>query len=232
MTASSEQLQSRLADITQRIEHACETGDRDPHTVRLIAVSKRQPASAIESAFALGIRDFGENYVQELSTKSQSLSHLPGLRLHMIGRLQSNKAKDVAPLASAVHTLDSEKLGNELNRRAELTGRILPVFLGVNIGKEAQKSGLSPDGVVSLINKSAAWPNLAVEGLMCIPPHVAHPEKARPYFRALRKLRDTLDPKLPRLSMGMSQDFHIAVEEGATDIRVGTALFGERPRVQ
>lgn len=231
MTASSEQLHSRIASVKQRIERACDASARDPSEVRLIAVSKRQPSSAIAEAYALGVRDFGENYVQELTQKADQLSHLSGLCLHMIGRLQRNKAKHVAPLVAAVHTLDSERLGAELDRQAGKAGRRLSVFLGVNIGGEMQKSGVIPEAVAELVQESKRWKNLSLEGLMCIPPRVSLAEETRTYFRALRELRDAVAPELSRLSMGMSRDFHVAIEEGATDVRVGTALFGERQSV-
>jgi pyridoxal phosphate enzyme (YggS family) len=196
-----------------------------PAGVTLVAVSKTQPAEAIREAHAAGQRDFGENYAQEWREKADALADLEGLRWHFIGSLQTNKVKYLAGRVHAIHTVDREELAREISRRFAAKGAVARVFLEVNVGGEATKGGCAPAAVPALAAAARALPAIALVGLTCIPPPEDDP---RPHFRALRALADGLG--LRELSMGMSADWPIAVEEGATVIRVGTAIFGERPR--
>jgi pyridoxal phosphate enzyme (YggS family) len=195
-----------------------------PPGVTLVAVSKTQPVEAIREAWAAGQRDFGENYAQEWRQKAEALSDLADLTWHFIGGLQTNKVKYLAPRATWVQTLDREELARELGKRYAAVGATARVLVEVNLGGETQKSGCAPERVEALVALSRGLPGLEVAGLMCIPPPEQDP---RPHFARLRALRDQLG--LRELSMGMSADWRIAVEEGATMVRLGTALFGERP---
>ena len=198
---------------------------RVPTGVTLIAVSKTQPAAAVREAYAAGQRHFGENYAQEWREKAEALADLPDLTWHFIGSLQTNKVKYLAGRVGWVHTLDRPELARELSRRwAAAAGPPLKVLLEVNLGGEAQKGGCAPGEAPALAALVRTLPGLDLRGLTCIPPPEDDP---RPHFRALRALRDALG--LAELSMGMSADWPVAVEEGATFIRVGTAIFGERP---
>jgi len=217
-------LAQRLADLEARRQAACARAGRDPATVQLLAVSKRQPESAIREAYALGLRHFGENYAQELRDKADALSDLRGLRWHAIGPLQTNKAKYVAKVAHAFHALDRFDVAQELSRRR--TFDPLRCYLEVNLGGEASKGGVAPADVPALAAQVRALPHLTLVGLMALPPLTEDPEQARPHFRALRALAQ--ENGLPELSMGTSSDFEVAIEEGATVVRVGTLLFGER----
>jgi pyridoxal phosphate enzyme (YggS family) len=195
-----------------------------PQGVTLVAVSKTQPAQAIREAYAAGQRDFGENYAQEWREKAEALADLPELRWHFIGALQTNKVKVLAGRVHAIHTVDRVELAREISKRFAAKGGTARVFLEVNTGGEASKAGCSPEAAPALAEAVRALPGLELVGLMAIPPPDEDP---RPHFRLLRQIRDRLG--LPELSMGMSADWRIAVEEGATVIRIGTALFGERP---
>ncbi len=195
-----------------------------PARVTLVAVSKTQPAAAIREAYAAGQRDFGENYAQEWREKADALQDLPGLRWHFIGGLQTNKVKYLAGRVAYVHTVDREELARELSRRFAQKGAVARVFLEVNTGGEASKAGCAPDEAPALAAAIRALPAIELVGVMGIPPPEDDP---RPHFRALRALRDGLG--LAELSMGMSGDWRVAVEEGATFVRVGTAIFGARP---
>jgi pyridoxal phosphate enzyme (YggS family) len=196
-----------------------------PAGVTLVAVSKTQPAAAIREAHAAGQRDFGENYAQEWREKADALADLDGLRWHFIGSLQTNKVKYLAGRVHAIHTVDREELAREISRRFAARGAVARVFLEVNVGGEAPKGGCAPGAVPALAAAARALPAIELVGLTCIPPPEDDP---RPHFRALRALAEGLG--LRELSMGMSADWPIAVEEGATVIRVGTAIFGERPK--
>lgn len=196
-----------------------------PAGVTLVAVSKTQPPEAIREAHAAGQRDFGENYVQEWREKAEALADLPGLTWHFIGSLQTNKVKYLAGKVGLVHTVDREELGREIAKRWEKAGARARVLVEVNLGGEESKGGCRPDAVPGLVERLRLLPALDVAGLTCIPPPDDDP---RPHFRALRALRDGLG--LAELSMGMSGDYPVAIEEGATIVRVGTAIFGERPR--
>jgi len=220
-----------LNRVRARLAAALKSAGRAPDSARLIAVSKFQPASAIRAAYAEGQRDFGENYVQELEQKAAELSDLSDLRWHMIGHLQRNKARSVAPLVSLIHTVHSVELAHELDKRATAP---LAVLVEVNVGGEAQKSGCAPEGLPALLSALSAAPRLRCCGLMCVPPHTDDPSGARPYFEQLRALRDAHGgaERLPELSMGMTADLEYAVAAGASIVRVGTAIFGERPRAE
>jgi pyridoxal phosphate enzyme (YggS family) len=198
--------------------------------VTLVAVSKTQPAEAIRQAYLAGVRDFGENYAQEWKAKADALADLVDLRWHFVGSLQSNKVKTLVGRAGGVagityvHAVDREDLARELSRRFAAAGRPVRVFLEVNTGGEATKGGCTPEEAPRLAEAVRALPAVELVGLMCLPPPGQDP---RPHFRTLRGLRDRLG--LAELSMGMSGDWEVAVAEGATFVRIGTALFGERP---
>ena len=219
-----------LEQVRQRIHDSAVASGRDPKSVTLVAVSKTQPAAAIREAYAAGQRAFGENYVQELVQKAQELADLPDLRWHLIGHLQRNKARHVAPLVSLVHTVDSVELSRELAKRAGGAGKRLDVLVEVSIAGEAQKHGASPADVAALLDAIEALPELQLRGLMCVPPLSEDAAAARPHFDALRRLRDQHGgaSRLPELSMGMTHDLEHAVAAGATLVRVGTAIFGRR----
>ncbi len=247
---------ARLAEQRKRIVDAAKRSGRDPEGVRLIAVSKRHSPKSIVEAYEAGQRDFGENYVQELVQKAEELRHLAGLRWHFIGHLQSNKARFVTGLVERVHTISSAKLAIELGKRmgqrhrtiagspggarslAE-KGRVLPpasalplgVLVEVNVGGEDNKSGCHPRDVGEVLRAIDEQPYLVARGLMTIPPATEDPEGARPYFEQLMALRELNGGagRLPEMSFGMSADVEVAVESGATFVRVGTAIFGERP---
>jgi pyridoxal phosphate enzyme (YggS family) len=188
-------------------------------------VSKLQPGELIAEAWAAHQRDFGENYAQELRDKAAELSSLEGIRWHAIGPLQTNKAKYVAQAAWAFHALDRVDIARELSKRRQ--GSPLRCFLEINVGGEDTKSGVRPDEAGALLEQVRALPHLEVVGLMTLPPPVDDPEQARPFFRSLRELSERLG--LRELSMGTTADFEVAIEEGAHWVRVGTAIFGERP---
>lgn len=218
-----------LAQVRDRIKRAAEAASRDPSHIRLVAVSKTKPASMIREAYALGQRDFGENYAQELAQKADELADLTEIRWHFIGHLQTNKAKLVAPVAHLVHTVDSPALAKELDKRAQKTRTDpLPVLVEVNVGGEAQKHGATAADLGAVIDAIGATQMLVLRGLMTMPPHDL--EGARRAFEALASLQATHGGKsrLPELSMGMSDDLEVAVACGATIVRVGTAIFGAR----
>lgn len=227
----SDAIAAQLAAVRARIERAARAAGRDPAAVRLMAVSKTKPETAIRAAYAAGQRDFGENYVQELAEKASALADLSDLRWHMIGHLQRNKAKQVVKLVSAIHTVDSVRLAEELGKRAAEAERgRLSVLVEVNVGGEAQKSGCAPAELVELLAAIERAPSLLLSGLMTVPPHTDDPAGARPFFDQLVALRDAHGgvARLPELSMGMTHDLEQAVAAGATWVRVGTAIFGER----
>jgi PLP dependent protein len=217
-------IKTNLEKVQERIARACQRAGRSPGEVTLIAVTKTVAPGAIANAFELGIRHFGENRVQEAEPKIQELSFLQ-LRptWHMIGHLQSNKAKTAIELFDVIHSVDSVRLAEVLCRR---TQKQLPIFLEVNVAGEASKTGLALNEVEPALSAIRRLPNLEVKGLMTIAPLVADSEMVRPVFRQLRLLRDRLG--LEHLSMGMTGDFEVAIEEGATMVRIGRAIFGER----
>ncbi|WP_129354983.1 YggS family pyridoxal phosphate-dependent enzyme [Sorangium cellulosum] len=221
---------SRLEEVRRRIARAAARAGRAPEEIRLIAVSKGKPAEAIRAAYTAGQRDFGENYVQELAEKAEALADLDGLVWHAIGHLQRNKAKVVARVAQVVQSVDREEIVVELDRRAAALARTLDVLLEVNVGGEATKSGCAPGDLGPLLAAVARCAHLRPVGLMTIAPFREDPADVRPFFAQLRALRDAHGGQaaLPALSMGMSHDLEAAIAEGATLVRVGTAIFGAR----
>jgi pyridoxal phosphate enzyme (YggS family) len=226
-----------LARIEEQIAEACRSAGRSRSEVALMAVSKTHPTSAIREAVAAGVALFGENRVQEFQQKSEELgSAAAGTEVHLIGRLQSNKSAKAAEIFSAIDSLDSLKLALRLNEAASRLNRVLPVLLEIKLSPEESKTGLEPESaeLAQLLERLPDLPNLRPGGLMTVPPWSEDPETARPFFRQLRELRDRVAGQYPRLnfsqlSMGMSGDFAVAIEEGSTCIRIGTALFGKRP---
>jgi PLP dependent protein len=222
-----------ISRVYERIATACRRAERDPQDVRLVAVSKTVPPERIRLAYEAGLRDFGENRVQEAAAKRPALSDLTAT-WHLIGHLQSNKARPARELFHWVHSVDSLRLAEKLHHVAACSDDRLPVLLEVNLGGEATKSGASESEIVPLVEQIALLETLEVRGLMVIPPFFEDPEQARPFFRRLRQLareveaRGVPNTSMQELSMGMSHDFEVAIEEGATIVRVGTALFGAR----
>ncbi|HZW91248.1 MAG TPA: YggS family pyridoxal phosphate-dependent enzyme [Myxococcaceae bacterium] len=210
--------------VLEQVRAAESRAGRPAGSVEVVAVSKLQPVEAIRAAHAAGARAFGENYAQELRDKAVALTDLPGLRWHAIGPLQTNKAKYVARSAQVFHALDRLEVAEELSRRR--TGTPLAVYVEVNVGAEATKTGVNPETLGALLDAVRPLPGLELVGLMTMPP-LAPPEEVRPLFRALAALGRKHG--LPGLSMGSTHDFETAIEEGATVVRVGTAVFGERP---
>lgn len=219
-------VRERLERVRAQIEDQCARVGRDRNDVRLVAVSKMQPVEAIREAYAAGQRDFAENYVQELVAKAEQLRDLEGLRWHLVGHLQRNKVKEVVRLEACVQSLDSERLAQALGRAAVQRGSELGAFLQVNIAREPQKHGCDLDRAEWLAQRCAEVDGLHLRGLMVIAPQGSL-EGERDVFVHARRLRERLD--LKELSMGMSQDFLVAIEEGATVLRLGTAVFGPRP---
>jgi pyridoxal phosphate enzyme (YggS family) len=227
-----------IAQIRGRIGTAAHRAGRDPETVTLMAVSKTFPPEAIRDAYEAGIRVFGENRVQESAGKADALRDLASARWHMIGHLQTNKAAKAAELFHAIDSVDSLKLAEKLNDAARSHSKKLGVLIEINVGSETAKSGVlasSPE-LENILTSATRLEFLEILGLMTIPPYTEDPQSARPYFRKLRKLRDQIVArKLPAvsmktLSMGMSHDFEVAIEEGSTCVRVGTAIFGARAK--
>jgi len=228
-------IRDNLSGVQERVAAAAHKSGRRAEEITLIAVSKTHPAEAIRVAYAAGLRHFGENRVQEWEGKRAAVGDLPAI-WHLVGHLQSNKAARAAGLFHTVDSVDDFALAQRLDRaRSELNAREkLRVLLEVRLAPEDTKVGVTPEELPALAEKLALLSQLELSGLMCIPPLAEDPEKVRPYFRRLRELRDDLVVKLGRpllvLSMGMSHDFEVAIQEGATEVRVGTAIFGERPR--
>jgi PLP dependent protein len=223
-------LAENLETIQQRIRAACERAGRDPGSIMLLAVSKTHPPETIRAAADCGQVLFGENKVQEAKAK---IPLCPGrLHWHFIGHLQSNKCRDAVELFAMIQSVDSLPLAREINKRAEAAAKTMPVLLEVNVAGEASKFGYAPDKLLAELQDLKALPRLELQGLMTVPPWAAEPEKVRPHFRRLRELKGqaeaVLGAPLLHLSMGMSDDFEIAIEEGATIVRLGTALFGPR----
>jgi len=229
-------ISEQLAIIRERMTAAARRVGRDADEIALMAVCKTFPAEAILEAYAAGQRLFGENKVQEFVDKFPKVAGLADARFHMIGHLQSNKAAKTAEIFHAVDSVDSVRLAQRLNDAAEKLGKTLEVLLEINVGSEEAKSGLAPDSpeIEEILRQATGWKNLQIRGLMTVPPFTDDPEGARPYFRKLRELRDRLVARnfasvsLDTLSMGMSHDFEVAIEEGSTCVRIGTAIFGER----
>jgi pyridoxal phosphate enzyme (YggS family) len=227
-----------VAEIHERIARAAARAHRNPDSITLMAVSKTVKPERIKEAYAAGLRVFGENRVQEFEGKSAGLSELKDAEWHLIGHLQSNKAKKAAELFHAVDSVDSLRLAEKLNQAAADAGKKLDVLIEIKVGQEESKAGIPLDSpeLDNLLRAAPQLANLRIRGLMTVPPFTEDPEGARPYFRLLRDLRDQIAARtLPAiqmdvLSMGMSHDFEVAIEEGSTCVRVGTAIFGIRPQ--
>lgn len=224
------QIKVNLEEIRRRINAAVKRCGRDPGEVKLIAVGKTKPVELIREAYEAGQKVFGENYVQELKQKAEALAE-GDVEWHFIGHLQRNKVKYVVPIIKCIHSLDSIRLVEEIEKRAD---RKIDCLIEVNLGDEESKTGIEKENVYKLIEALKSMKFLNLKGLMTIPPYDPHPEKSRPYFKQLAKLMVEINNKkvypfkLTELSMGMTEDFEIAIEEGATMVRVGTAIFGER----
>jgi len=224
-----EDFSARLVKVQEALAFAAKKAARDPAEIELLAVSKTQPADAVREAIRAGVTHFGENKVQEARGKIEDVGR--GL-WHLIGHLQTNKAKDAVRLFDSIDSVDRLELAQELNHRADALGKTQNVLLQVNIARESTKFGCTPEEARELAEAINALPRLCLRGLMTIAPYAEEAEKSRPHFTGLRELRDRLQLEtgldLPVLSMGMSGDFRVAIEEGSTCVRIGTALFGER----
>lgn len=225
-------LAENLQQVEKRIQEACKRADRDSKEVTLIAVSKTKPMSMIDEIYEEGIRDFGENKVQELTEKYEQLP--TDIHWHMIGHLQRNKVKYIIDKTKLIHSVDSLRLAETIQQEASKKGIKVDVLVEVNVAQEESKFGLKMEEVLPFIEKISTFPNICVKGLMTIAPYVENPEENRPIFRSLRKLFIDINAKnidnvyMSVLSMGMTNDYEVAVEEGATMVRVGTGIFGER----
>ena len=226
-------IQDNVARVEERIRAACHRAGRRREDVKLVAVSKTHPPEAVRAAFAASLRDFGENRVQEAQGKITALADL-GATWHLVGHLQSNKVRPACDLFQWVHSVDSLRLAQRIAQAGRPNSEPLPVLIEVNLAQEASKAGVPAAEVPELAAQIGVLPALSLRGLMVIPPFLANPDAVRPYFRQLRRLASEIEEKhLPNvaireLSMGMSHDFEVAIEEGATIVRVGTAIFGER----
>lgn len=226
-------IKENLTRVRRQIEQAAARCGRDPASVHLLAVSKTVSAESVKEAIDAGIRLLGENYIQEAREKIDALIGNPA-SWHFIGHLQTNKARFAVELFDLVHSVDSLKLARELDKQARRRNKIQPILIQVNIAEEASKSGITEQAAPQLICEVSRCGNLAIRGLMTMPPYFNAPEKVRPYFKALRQLAGRIAAMnidgvtMTELSMGMTGDFEVAVEEGATIVRVGTAIFGER----
>lgn len=228
-----ESIRERAAHVLGRVAQAAERSGRKGEEIRLIAVGKTKPAELIGEAIEAGLAVFGENYVQEAEEKIRAF---PQAEWHFIGKLQRNKVKKAVSLFSWIQTVDSLSLLTEISRRAGEAGKVLPVLAEVNLAGEASKAGMDPEALSGLVEAAPGLPGIRLRGLMAIPPWTEDPEESRPYFIRLRELlaecvsRGGAGPQMTELSMGMSNDFEAAIEEGATMVRVGTAIFGSRVR--
>ena len=223
-----------IETIRNRIRTAAENCGRRERDIHLVAVSKTVPAERVRDAASAGARIMGENYIQEAREKIEALTDLE-LSWHFIGHLQRNKAKYAVRLFDLIHSVDSIRLAREIDKQAAKAGKQQAILIQVNTGKEASKSGVYEEDAQALAREAAHMEHIAVKGLMTLPPYFNAPDKVRPYFRALRELRDRIRSaglpgiEMAELSMGMTGDFETAIEEGATMVRIGTAIFGERP---
>ena len=231
MLTGPQNLAENLRAVRERVAAAAVRAGRDPASVTLIGVSKTQPASAVRAAIDAGLADVGENYVQEAVTKMDQVAGAP-VTWHLIGALQSNKTREAAERFQWVHTVDREKIARRLSEQRPHFAPPLQVCLQVRLGEEDTKSGVDPGGLPALAKAVSILPRIRLRGLMCIPPVEADPSRQRHWFSQLRTLRDGLNDlghSLDVLSMGMSGDFELAIAEGATHVRIGTAIFGSRP---
>ncbi|HSL92399.1 MAG TPA: YggS family pyridoxal phosphate-dependent enzyme [Candidatus Limnocylindrales bacterium] len=228
-----ETVRDRLARVLDRVARAAARSGRSAGSIRLVAVSKMHPVERVAEAYEAGVRVFGENYVQEAEEKVRAF---PGAEWHLIGKLQANKVKKAVSLFGWVQAVDSPRLLADLSRRSIEVGRTLPVLIEVNLAGEGSKAGIPPEGLQALLSSASALPGVRVRGLMAIPPMTEDPEESRPYFARLRELlvrcasHGGAAVEMTELSMGMSSDFEAAIEEGATMVRIGTAIFGSRAR--
>lgn len=226
-------MKDRLERVQERIRQTAKACNRPESDIRLVAVSKTMPAEIVKEAIDIGMTDFGENYIQEAREKITTLSAHP-VTWHYIGHLQSNKAKYAVRMFDLIHSVDSLKLAKELDKYAKKIDKVQAILIQVNVAKEDSKSGVYIEDTLRLVRETSKLENIAVKGLMTMPPYFNAPEKARPFFAALRQLRDQIKNEnmpnisMEELSMGMTGDFEAAIEEGATMVRVGTAIFGER----
>jgi len=226
-------LKDRLEQVHARIKKAADGCNRSVDSIKLIAVSKTMPAEVVKEAIEAGVTDLGENYIQEARNKISALA-TSDVNWHYIGHLQSNKAKYAVRLFDLIHSVDSLKLARELNKYAQNNDKIQSILVQVNVAREDTKSGIYVENTIDLLKNISQLENISVRGLMTMPPFFNAPEKVRPFFGALRKLRDEIRAEgipniaMDELSMGMTGDFEAAIEEGATMVRIGTAIFGER----
>lgn len=228
-------ISDNINTLRERLARACERSGRSPSGVTLVAVAKTFPSAAVREALDAGVADVGENYVQELLAKRQDIP-APEVRWHYIGHLQSNKVRNLAPWIHMIHALDSLSLAQEIDRRASASGRVIECLIEVNTTGEETKFGVSPGGLKAFVRSLEPFRNISLGGLMTIGPFLPDPEGSRPMFRRLRELKDEIgalgqeNVTMRHLSMGMTGDFEVAVDEGATLIRIGTAIFGPRTR--
>ncbi|MBN1932459.1 MAG: YggS family pyridoxal phosphate-dependent enzyme [Desulfobacterales bacterium] len=226
-------MKKKLKNVIERIRKAAEISGRDPETIRLVAVTKTVSVDRVAEAIDAGVTILGENYIQEAREKVTALSSYP-VSWHFIGHLQTNKSKYVVKFADLIHSVDSLKLAQSIDKQAKKINKIQKILIQVNIGEENSKSGISVQNARDLIKEMSTLQNLSIKGLMILPPFFNNPEKVRPYFVEIRNLRDRLKKEnipnvsMNELSMGMTGDFEVAIEEGATLVRIGTAIFGER----
>jgi len=226
-------LKDRLEHVQERIRQTTNACGRLETDIRLVAVSKTMPVEIVKKAIEAGMKDFGENYIQEAREKTSSLAQYP-VTWHYIGHLQSNKAKYAVRMFDFIHSVDSLKLARELDKCAKKIAKVQAILIQVNVAKEDSKSGVYVEDILPLLRDISQFENLAIKGLMTMPPYFNAPDKVRPFFAALRELRDQIKNEnianiyMDELSMGMTGDFEAAIQEGATMIRVGTAIFGER----
>jgi pyridoxal phosphate enzyme (YggS family) len=228
-----EPVRDRVARVLERIDRAAARSGRSPAAVRLVAVSKTRPPERVAEAYEAGLRVFGENYVQEAEDK---VGAFPDAEWHLIGKLQGNKVRKAVSLFRWIQAVDSTNLLAAVSRRCVEAGKTLPVLVEVNLAGEGSKAGISPEELPALLSAAAGLPGVRIKGLMAIPPMTEDPEESRPYFSRLREILErfsgpgTGGERMTELSMGMSHDFEVAIEEGATMVRVGTAIFGSRAR--
>jgi pyridoxal phosphate enzyme (YggS family) len=227
-------LAANLESIRQRIKTACDRSDREPNSVTLLAVTKTQPPEIVNAAASLGLLKFGENKAQEAKAKIPLCSGK--LRWHFIGHLQSNKCRDAVELFEMIQSVDTLNLAREISKRCEQASKTMPVLLEANLAGEASKFGYKPEQLLAELKEIKFLPRIEIQGLMSVPPWSPEAENSRPHFRRLRELKlkceEVLGTPLPHLSMGMSGDFEVAIEEGATIVRIGTALFGPRVKAK
>jgi len=225
-------IKENVLKIFEKVKISAEKSGRKFEDIIILAASKTQPIEKILQAYEAGIRYFGENKVQEGISKIEALKDIKDIHWHLIGGLQTNKAKYAVKYFEMIHSVDRKELSDELNKRAKKENKIMPVLIEVNVGEEETKYGVKPKDLFNLYEYCLTKENLDIQGLMCIPPYSENPEDSRKYFIMLRQLKEELEnkfnKKLKHLSMGMSHDFEVAIEEGATIVRIGTAIFGER----